>query len=208
VLLGISAIVLSPPASGAPIKYRTCSAVNADYPAGVATNRFAADAGVRSGFLRPTTNKRLYNSIVMAARGLDRPVNGIACEVRVRATPPALVPQVPANTAPVPAGQVKVADYLADRQKYANKTVVLFFNATWCSECEKTRRDLAANKGKFPAGLTIVDIDYDTNVDLRRQYGVTVQHTFVKVNAAGDEVKKWTGTVSLQEIAKKADVPT
>jgi len=46
----------------------------------------------------------------------------------------------------------------------------------------------------IPAGVTIVKVDYDTATDLKRRYGVTMQHTFVQVDGSGEAVKKWSGT--------------
>ena len=36
---------------------------------------------------------------------------------------------------------------------------------------------------------------------LKRQYGVTVQHTYVQVDQDGNELAKWTGSVSGEDIA-------
>ncbi len=46
----------------------------------------------------------------------------------------------------------------------------------------------------MPDGLTVVKVDYDTETDLRQQYGVTQQHTFVQVDESGAELAKWTGS--------------
>ena len=54
-----------------------------------------------------------------------------------------------------------------------------------------------------PAGLTVVSVDYDSATDLRKQYGVTVQHTFVQVDEAGAELAKFTGSTSGEAIAEQ-----
>jgi hypothetical protein len=54
-----------------------------------------------------------------------------------------------------------------------------------------------------PAGLTVVSVDYDAATDLRKQYGVTVQHTFVQVDPAGNEVAKFTGAPTGEAIASQ-----
>ena len=46
----------------------------------------------------------------------------------------------------------------------------------------------------------MVKVDFDTVTDLRREYGVTQQHTFVQVGADGEELAKWTGSRSGAEI--------
>jgi thioredoxin 1 len=48
--------------------------------------------------------------------------------------------------------------------------------------------------------LTIVVVDFDENVDLKKQYGVTVQHTFVQINDQGEELKKWSGSISVDDV--------
>ncbi len=75
--------------AGAAPAYRTCAAVNVDYPTGVASTQAAA--ALATGFQRPTVNRKLYNRLVAARPALDRPKNGIACEVRQPVTPPSAV---------------------------------------------------------------------------------------------------------------------
>jgi thiol-disulfide isomerase/thioredoxin len=77
--------------------------------------------------------------------------------------------------------------------------VVLFFNASWCPTCKATVESLDADG--VPAGLTVVSVDYDAANDLRTQYGVTVQHTFVQVDDQGSEVAKFTGAPTGEAIA-------
>jgi thiol-disulfide isomerase/thioredoxin len=95
------------------------------------------------------------------------------------------------------------ADYERDASAFADDDVVLFFAAPWCSSCRQTRTNIEADLAGIPAGLVIVVVDYDTATDLRRRYGVTVQHTFVQIAADGEEIKKWTGTLTAQAIAEQ-----
>ena len=106
----------------------------------------------------------------------------------------------PSTKAPaLPAGAyVDYADYQADQQAYAAGDVVLFFNATWCPTCQEATKNLEA--ADFPEGLTVVSVDYDSNLDLRKKYGVTTQHTFVQVGPDGEQVKKFTGSTTIPEI--------
>ncbi len=68
---------------------------------------------------------------------------------------------------------------------------VLFFHASWCPECRAFEQ--AINDSTIPAGVQILKVDYDTSVDLRQEYGVTLQSTFVSVSDDGAEVSKWVG---------------
>ncbi len=84
------------------------------------------------------------------------------------------------------------AEYEADPAAYSGTKVVYFFHASWCPSCRATEKAIDAHG--VPAGLTVVKVDYDTETDLRRTYGVTQQHTFVQVDGAGKELATWTGS--------------
>jgi thiol-disulfide isomerase/thioredoxin len=98
---------------------------------------------------------------------------------------------------------ITLAEYEGSKDMYAASDVVLFFNASWCSTCKEARENLEADPAAIPAGLTIVKVDYDDSDELKQKYGVTVQHTFVQVDADGNEIAKWNGSVTADEIAKQ-----
>jgi thiol-disulfide isomerase/thioredoxin len=81
--------------------------------------------------------------------------------------------------------------------KAATGKVVLFFHASWCPTCRAVDADIKAHLSSIPEKLTILDVDYDSSTDLKIKYGVTIQHTFVEVDAQGNLVKKWTGSPTL-----------
>lgn len=88
---------------------------------------------------------------------------------------------------------------MADR---ADTTVVYFFHADWCPSCRATEESLTT--AGVPDGLTVVKIDYDSATDLKREYGITQQHTFVQVGADGTQLAKWTGSVTGEDIKAQA----
>ncbi len=45
-----------------------------------------------------------------------------------------------------------------------------------------------------------VKTDYDTERELKKKYGVTYQHTFVQVDAQGNQIKKWGGSNTLSAV--------
>ena len=98
---------------------------------------------------------------------------------------------------------VTLADYESAQASFTNSDVVLFFNASWCSTCKEVRENLEADPSAIPAGLTIVKVDFDDSDELRQKYGVTVQHTFVQVDSNGNELAKWNGSVTADEIAQQ-----
>jgi len=70
-------------------------------------------------------------------------------------------------------------------------TTVVFFYASWCPECRAFEQAIEAEG--VPDGVQILKTDYDTEHDLRERYGITIQTTFVEVDADGNEVSKWIG---------------
>jgi len=113
-------------------------------------------------------------------------------------------PESPTSEAmPVgPGFYITLADYDTGKAAYASTDVVLFFNAEWCSTCKKARDNIEADLAGIPPDLTIVVVDFDTANELRQRYGVTVQHTFVQIDADGNELAKWSGSVTADEIAQ------
>jgi thioredoxin 1 len=118
---------------------------------------------------------------------------------------PEPAPEPAASEAAAPAaapagGYISQAEFDSDPAQYAGSDVVLFFNASWCPTCRVA--DANFQEDPFPAGLTVVSVDFDDNRDLKVQYGVTVQHTFVQVDSSGNEVAKWTGSSTVDEVAQ------
>lgn len=79
-------------------------------------------------------------------------------------------------------------EYSDDAIAQAEGRVLLFFHAPWCPQCRSVESDILAQG--VPDGVTIIKVDYDSRQDLRQQYGVTLQTTFVEVDADGAEVQK------------------
>lgn len=100
---------------------------------------------------------------------------------------------------------ITLEQYEANKAAYTDENVVLFFNAQWCSTCKSARANFEANLAGFPADLTIVLVDYDTALDLRKTYGVTLQHTFVQVDVNGKELAKWSGSKTIEEVVENID---
>lgn len=68
---------------------------------------------------------------------------------------------------------------------------ILFFHAAWCPECRAFEQAILASD--IPDGVQILKVDYDDNGDLRSEYGVTLQSTFVKVGSNGQKISTWVG---------------
>lgn len=89
-------------------------------------------------------------------------------------------------------------EYQASKADFADHAVVLFFHAGWCPNCQAA--DASLTQDGVPDGLAVVKVDYDTADELKRTYGITYQHTFVQVDADGEELAKWTGSRTGEDI--------
>jgi hypothetical protein len=96
---------------------------------------------------------------------------------------------------------IDYADYVADPGAFASGDVVLFFNASWCSKCQETDANIGSTG--LPDDFTLVRVDFDSETSLRQQYGVTLQHTFVQVDEAGEQLAKWNGSFTVDDIVSK-----
>lgn len=98
------------------------------------------------------------------------------------------------DSAMAPASYVSYKDYMAAKEKFAGNKIVLFFNASWCPACRSINEALTADPSRVPGKTTLVSVDYDQYTDLRQQYGVTMQHTFVELDAQDKRVRQWAST--------------
>lgn len=92
------------------------------------------------------------------------------------------------------------ANYTPELVGKSDNTVV-FFYAAWCPSCVALEK--AITSGTVPVGTTILKADFDTSLDLRKQYGVTSQHTLVQIDANGEMIRKWAGGNTLESIIEK-----
>lgn len=103
-------------------------------------------------------------------------------------TPPAAAP-APSESPTEAAAETDAAasgvyvDYSPTAIADAEGRALLFFHAPWCPQCRSVEADILSEG--VPAGVTIIKVDYDSHQDLRQQYGVTLQTTFVEVDSSG-----------------------
>lgn len=163
----------------------------------------AASAGLLTA-CSSGTNAASQSAPASSAASSALPSNAIPSSSPPSSSPPSAA-RAPVSPAPAAArsGYISLADYERDPAAFAGSDVVLFFRADWCHECRETDDDLKASKDDFPASLVVVNVDYDENTDLKKEYGVTHQHTFVEIAPDGAQVKKWSGTLTAQAIAGK-----
>jgi thiol-disulfide isomerase/thioredoxin len=80
-------------------------------------------------------------------------------------------------------------DYSENAIADADGTILLFFHAPWCPQCRQLDADI--KKNTIPDGVTIIKVDYDSNQDLRKKYGVTLQTSIVRVDENGEFISKY-----------------
>lgn len=164
-----------------------------------------AAAGVALAFSRPETSE-----IVPGATGEQAPRAGEkmsgdekAAEAPegARMVEPAKGDSAGGSTETTSAGSYSDYDDSKVALAAGGGKVVIFFHATWCPSCRSA--DAAFRATSVPAGLTILKIDYDSSAELKKKYGVTSQHTFVQVDAAGNLIAKWSGANTVADVLAK-----
>ena len=70
---------------------------------------------------------------------------------------------------------------------------IYFFHASWCPTCRRAHGEFLENLDRIPEDVVIFKLDYDTETQLRREFAITYQHTFVLVDESNQIIQKWTG---------------
>lgn len=71
---------------------------------------------------------------------------------------------------------------------------LLFFHAEWCPTCKAAERSFDREGAELLSGVTVLQVDYDSATELRRQYDVAVQHTLVQIDpSSGSKLQFWIG---------------
>jgi thiol-disulfide isomerase/thioredoxin len=97
------------------------------------------------------------------------------------------VEPVPSEEPTVAAGPGVYVDYSESAIADAEGRILLFFHATWCSQCRSIESDIV-DQG-VPDGVTIIKVDYDAYQPVRQDYGVTQQTTFIEVTSSGEALQ-------------------
>lgn len=82
-----------------------------------------------------------------------------------------------------------------------DKERIYFFHASWCSTCREADNAITSAVDQIPENVVIFKTDYDKELDLKKKYGITYQHTFVLVDENGEKIKTWNGG-GIEEILK------
>lgn len=112
-----------------------------------------------------------------------------------------------AETDAVQSSPARYIEYSQSTFEETKGTQVLFFHADWCPQCRALDADLEANIGSL-SDVTIYKVDYDTELDLRKQYGVTQQTTVVKTDGEGTELDSFVAydSPTLESVRENLDL--
>ena len=99
------------------------------------------------------------------------------------------------------AGEYSV--YSETKLAQAKGDIILFFHAAWCPSCRTLDSDIQASLNDIPDGVTILRLDYDSETELKKKYGVRSQHTMVQVDSTGNKIQSWAGGNSLESLLSK-----
>ena len=94
------------------------------------------------------------------------------------------------------------ADYSAESfaELKGSAPVALFFHAEWCSTCLGIESAIEENVADLPEGTTILEANFDTETELKKEYGVNMQSTLVFFDADGNEVERLNGASTFDQI--------
>lgn len=88
-----------------------------------------------------------------------------------------------------------------------DKTVVLFFKATWCPSCLALDRNIKENLSSIPDDLLILEVPYDKasgatdeELQLGEKNGVEYQHTLMVVDSEGNKVRDVISAFRLSQV--------
>lgn len=91
---------------------------------------------------------------------------------------------------------------LSYNQAQQEGRTVLYFFAPWCGTCTNLDNSISSRGQELPQDVTILKIDYDSAGDLKKKYGITLQHTLVQVDHKGEALHTWVG-IEFDELKKK-----
>ncbi len=98
------------------------------------------------------------------------------------------------------------ADRLESLKKSGNKFAV-FAGASWCPGCKRLAEQITSNQQILPKNTAILIADFDTELELRRTYGVTVKHTGIFFEADGSHQKTVSGVLMSDFMAHLSNSP-
>ncbi len=79
-------------------------------------------------------------------------------------------------------------------------SILLFFYEEGCQSCQAVERDMLSKLENIPTHILVLKAYYNSEKDLKQKYEVTAPHTFVQIDNDGNEVTKWEGSDTLEQV--------
>lgn len=94
-------------------------------------------------------------------------------------------------------GAMETSFYMDFTQERLNeymgkKPFALFFHATWCPTCRVLDADIKEGLDTLD-GAVILKTDYDTEIEMKKKYGIRIQDTTVFIDENGEVVNTKIG---------------
>ncbi len=88
-------------------------------------------------------------------------------------------------------GDASYEEYSSDRLEELKGTqkFVMFFHADWCPLCKRLEKLIKSDLSSFGSAV-ILEVNYDTEVELKKDYGVTAQTTVLFFDENGEVMEK------------------
>ena len=83
-----------------------------------------------------------------------------------------------------------------------SKPFAVFFHAAWCGECRKLEKNITENWASLPEEAILLQVDFDTETELKKKYDITFQTTFVFINSNGEKAGKTLANPSMESLVK------
>lgn len=70
----------------------------------------------------------------------------------------------------------------------SGKRFAIFVGADWCPGCKRLSKEILANQAMLPKDTAILTANFDTDLELRRTYGVATKHTGIFFDESGEHI--------------------
>ena len=92
----------------------------------------------------------------------------------------------------------------AEFENMTGKPFAVFFHAGWCPKCQALEANINKVLSSLPESFRVLKADFDKETELKAKYGVTMQTTFIIIDANGEAVETLANP-SLEQITNSLE---
>ena len=78
--------------------------------------------------------------------------------------------------------------------------LVLFFTSEECADCSSLEDNIIENLNAIPPSIFILKTEMEKHTEFVEEYAPIAPHTLIQISRDGEELRRWEGSTSLQEI--------